>query len=157
MALLTDRAINGSYGKLFLGAQWLANIQRVEAAMAIEKQEVRPAGTRETGYKAMNTTGAGTISGLRVTTFWLKTMGSYQRVPRSQMPSFTLRYTLDDPDSFGVEEIELTRCKIWHVPFGYQNNTLLEESLEFTFQNHNLLSCIDGNLDEYRDGGTSKC
>jgi hypothetical protein len=105
----------------------------------------------------MGTAGEGTISGFKVTTFWVRQIGAFQRSPRSSHPAYTLRFIIDDPDAFGAEEIELTRVKFWEANFGYQNNEILEESIPFTFQNHNLLQCIDGNLDEYADGGADNC
>lgn len=157
-ALNVDRVINGSFGKLYLNHDtWLANVQRLEGRITIDRREIRPAGTRELGYKAMGTAGEGTITSLRVTSLWIRQVGEYQRTPRSKHPSYVLRYVLDDPDAFGQEEIELTGVKFWEVPIGYQVNEILEEGVPFTFQNHNLLQCIDGPLDEYADGGTSNC
>jgi hypothetical protein len=157
-ALSSDRVINGSFGKVYLqDGRWLANIQRVEARIAIERREIRPPGTRETGYKAMNTTGEGTLSGFKVNSFWVREIGRYQREPRSKHPRYTLRYVLDDPDAFGQEEIELKYVKFWEAPLGYTANEILEESVPFTFQNHNLLQCSDGTLDEYADGGDDHC
>jgi hypothetical protein len=158
MPLAAERTINGSYGKLYLGAQWLANIQRVEARITVERREVKVAGTRHTGYKGMNVTGEGTMTGLKVTDFWLKLISRYMRDPSSFIVPLTLRTTLADPENGGVEELELIHCRFWEIPFGFQVNELIEEAITFTFENINIHSCLSDDTEGFAGGdGVNEC
>jgi hypothetical protein len=108
---------------------------------------------RQTGYKATGTAGDGTITGFKVTSYFLRTVGAYQRHSRSRQVPALIRYELDDPEAFGSEVVELIGVKFWEVPIGFQVDELVEEAIPFTFINHNMLSCIDGALDEWETEG----
>ena len=156
--LAAERTINGSYGKLYVGATWLANIQRVEARITVERREVKVAGTRHTGYKGMNVTGEGTITGLKVTDFWLKLVSRYMRDESSFIPPLTLQTTLADPENGATESLDLVRCRFWEVPFGFQVNELVEEAIPFTFENINIHSCLGDDTEGYASGdGANEC
>jgi hypothetical protein len=158
MPLAAERTVNGSHGRLYLGATWLANVQRLEARITIERREVRVAGTRRVGYKSMGVTGEGTISGLKVTSFWLKFISRYMREQTSRLPPLTLSYTLADPDNGGTEAVDLVRCTFHEVPFGYQVNEILDESIPFTFEQINIHSCLDDDWEGYADtDGLNDC
>jgi tail tube protein len=156
--LAAERTINGSYGRLFNGENWLANIQRLEARITIERREVRVAGTRHTGYKGLNVTGEGTITGLKVTDYWLKLISRYMRDSDSHVQPLNLRYELADPENGGVESVELIRCRFWEVPFGFQVNELIEEAIPFTFENLNIHSCLSDDMGGFEDvKGINEC
>lgn len=157
MALNPDRTINGSYGELFLDGVWQTQVQRVEGRITINRREVRLAGARQTGFKATGTSGDGTITGFKVTSHFLRMVGAYQRHSRSRQVPALIRYELDDPEAFGAEVVELLGVKFWEVPIGFQVDELVEEAIPFTFINHNLLSCIDGNLQEWESEGQDNC
>jgi Phage tail tube protein len=157
MPLAAERTINGSHGKLYLGATWLANIQRVESRITIERREVRVAGTRRVGFKHMGVTGEGTITGLKVTSWWLKFISQYMRVSTSTVLPLTLRYVLADPENGGTEEVELVRCQFYEIPFGYQVNEILEEAVPFTFEQINIKQCLSDNWEGYIDQDGQIC
>jgi hypothetical protein len=158
MPLAAERTINGSYGKLFLGATWLANIQKVEAKITIEKKEVRVAGSRRVGFKHMGVTGEGTITGMKVTSFWLKYISQYMRQQASFLQPTTLSYTLADPENGGTESVDLIRCQFFDIPFGFTVNEILEEAIPFTFEQMNIHSCLDDNWEGYADvDGLNAC
>lgn len=157
MALDPSRTINGSYGELFIDGVWQTQVHRLEGRITINRREVRLAGARHTGYKATGTAGDGTITGFKVTSHFLRLVGAYQRNSRSQQTPALLRYQLDDPEAFGAEIVELVGVKFWEVPIGFQVDELVEEAVPFTFINHNLISCIDGNLDEWSSEGQDNC
>jgi hypothetical protein len=149
MALDPSRTINGSYGELFIDGVWQTQVQRVEGRITIQRREVRLAGSRQTGYKATGTAGDGTITGFKVTSHWLRTIGAYQRHSASRMADSMIRYTIADPENGGIEEVELLGVKFWEVPIGFQVDELVEEAIPFTFVNHNMRQCIDINLDTW--------
>ncbi len=159
MPLAAERTVNGSYGKLYLpDGTWLANVQRVEARITIEKREIRVAGTRRVGHKGMGVTGEGTITGLKVTSYWLKLISRYMRQQTSKIPVLTLTYHLADPDNGGDEFVDLVRCEFFEIPFGYQVNEILEEAIPFTFEQINIHSCLEDNWEGYADtDGINEC
>lgn len=153
MSLNPSRTINGSYGELFIDGVWQTQVHRVEGRIVIQRREVRLAGSRQTGYKATGTAGDGTITGFKVTSHWLRTIGSFQRHSTFFQPDALIRYVLEDPESYGKEEVELLGVKFWEVPIGFRVDELVEEAIPFTFVNHNVRSCIDGPLDTWSSEG----
>jgi len=148
-----SRTINGSFGELHIGGVWQTQIQQVSGKITITRKEIKLAGSRQTGYKATSTTGDGTIQGFKVTSYWLKVIGAYQRHASSFMPEATITLRLNDPEAYGIEEIELLGCKFWEVPIGYQVDELVQESIPFTFVNHNLRQCMDGSMETWVSEG----
>lgn len=144
--LIPEVTINGTFGELRNADtnEWYVNIQEVDARMRQDRTEVRPAGQRGMGYKAMGTMGEGTIRGFKVTSNFLLSVSKLMREPRSKQDVYNLIYKLDDPEALGVERIRLGRVKFWEIPFGFSMNTLVEESIPFTFEVLEPLDVITG-------------
>lgn len=144
-SMISEVTINGTFGELYdENGTFLSNVQQVDARLTIERQEVRVAGQRGVGYKMKGVSGEGTITQFKVTSAFLALVAGTFNAPRTKMKVGELRYVLDDPEALGVEEVRLKRVKFWEVPFGYQNNELVEEAIPFTFEGIEVVRGISG-------------
>lgn len=144
--LIPEVTINGTFGELRIADtnEWLVNVQEVDARARIDRTDVRVAGQRGLGYKAMGVSGEGTLRMYKVTSRFLKSVTSLMQDNRGRMEIFNLIIKLDDPEALGVERIRLGRVKFWEINFGYNVNALTEESIPFTFEVFDLMDEITG-------------
>lgn len=144
-AMISEVTINGTFGEVYdQNGRFLANVQQIDARLTIERQEVRVAGQRQVGYKMKGVSCEGTITQLKVTSDFLKSIASVHQNGRARMQVGELRYRLDDPEALGVEEVRLKRVKFWEIPFGYQINELVEEAIPFTAEGIEIPQAISG-------------
>lgn len=142
MALDASRTINGSYGEVWHDGVWLTNVENAEATVDIDKEEVKRSGTRWTGHKVIGLKGSGTITGYKVTSEFIKLIGSVAS-DRSKPYVTELIYKLDDPESFGAERVRLKGVQFDKIPLGkFEVGKIVEEELPFTFSGFDLLDEI---------------
>lgn len=136
------RTINGSFGEVWLDGEWLTNIQSAEAVVDIDKEEIKRSGTRWVGHKVTSLKGSGTISGYKVTTDFIKLIGSVSNNTRKPyVTSIILK--LNDPESYGYERIQLKGVQFDQIPLGkFEVGSLVEEALPFTFSGYALMNTI---------------
>jgi hypothetical protein len=62
---------------------------------------------------------------------------------------FTIR--VDDPDSWGAEEIQLLGVRLWEIAIGYTMGDLLEREIPFTWEYEKLIQGVPrpGNLGDW--------
>lgn len=144
--LIPEVTINGTFGELWLAdtSEWLVNVQEVDARLRIDRAEVRMAGNRGMGYKALGVSGEGTVRMYKVTTRFLESISRLFRDGRGRMEVMNMIVKLDDPEALGVERIRLGRVKFWEINFGYNLNNLQEESIPFTFEVFEIMDAITG-------------
>jgi hypothetical protein len=142
MALDATRVINGSYGEVWKDGLWLTNVQSAEATVEINKEDVLRSGTRWTGQKVTTLKGSGTIKGYKVTSDFIKAIGSIAS-DRGKPYVTELIYKLSDPESFGTERVRLKNVQFDQIPLGkFEVGALVEEELPFTFSGYDLLDAI---------------
>ena len=142
MALDATRTINGSYGEVWTEGKWLTNVQSAEAIVDIEKEEIKRSGTRWTGHKVVGLTGSGTITGYKITSDFIKSVGAVAN-DRNKPYVTELIMKLDDPESFGAERIRLKAVQFDRIPLSkFEVGSLVEEELPFTFSGYDLLDEI---------------
>jgi len=148
-----DRVINGSYGSLHvvqssgsttLAPEYLAQVRSVTARIAINRQEIVPVGDSWTRYKKTNYTGDGSFVLWKATSKFIKLME--EAVNTKSVPRLALNIVLEDPESLGVEEIQLNDVKIWEVPMGFDAGELIEETIQFTFEGFIVVKKITGDV-----------
>ena len=140
----SEFAINGTYGTLMVNGVLISEVQRIEGSIRINRRDLNVAGHLGQRYKMMTHSGEGSLSYVKVTSRWLKEISLPFRKPGSVPSIFTIRYLLDDPESLGNEEVVLSGCRFWEVPFGFNVNDIIEESLSFTFEGMKILQEITG-------------
>jgi hypothetical protein len=145
MPFVPEVTINGQFGELYdETGKFLSTVQRVEARVMVERQEVRPAGQRAVGYKMKGTSAEGTITQFKVTSDMLTKVSNPLQNPRQKQFVGELLYKLDDPEAIGAEWVRLKRIKFWEINLGYQMNELVEESVPFTFEGLEVVRAISG-------------
>lgn len=144
--LIPETTINGTFGELRDADtnQWLVNVQEVDGRLRVDRQDIRVAGQRGTGYKAMGVSGEGTLRMYKVTDQFLLSVSKLHQNNRGRMDVYNLVLKLDDPEALGVERIRLGRVKLWEINFGYNVNTIQEESIPFTFEIFEIMDAIVG-------------
>lgn len=142
MALDATRVINGQYGEVWQEGKWLTNVQSAEATVEINKEEILRSGTRWKGHKVTSLSGSGTIRGYKVTSDFIKLIGSVAS-DRGKPYVTELILKLDDPESFGAERVRLKSVQFDQIPLGtFEVGSLVEEELPFTFSGYDLLDAI---------------
>jgi hypothetical protein len=142
MALDSSRVINGQYGEVWQDGKWLTNVQSAEATVEINKEEIMRSGTRWVGHKVTTLKGSGTIKGYKVTSDFIKSIGSVAS-DRGKPFVTELIYKLDDPEAFGAERVRLKSVQFDQIPLGkFDVGAIVEEELPFTFTGYDLLDEI---------------
>jgi hypothetical protein len=142
MALDSSRVINGQYGEVWKEGKWLTNVTKAEATVEINKEEIVRSGTRWVGHKVTSLKGGGTISGYKVTSDFIKAIGSVA-ADRGKPYVTELILKLNDPESWGAERVRLKGVQFDQIPLGnFEVGSLVEEELPFTFSGYNLLDEI---------------
>jgi hypothetical protein len=142
MALDATRTINGSYGEVWHDGVWSTNVTNAEAIVDIDKEEILRSGTRWVGHKATKLTGSGTISGYKVTSDFIRLIGSIAS-DRGKPYVTSLIYKLDDPEAFGAERVMLKGVQFDQIPLGkFEVGAIVQEELPFTFSGYDLLDKI---------------
>jgi hypothetical protein len=147
MSLTPEYTINGSFGEVWdESGNWLANLQEVTFRVAIDRRDVMRSGTRRMGYKAMGTTGEGTIRGFKVTSQFLMRVVPMMQSDTARQFVGQLLVKLEDPEALGVERVLLKSVKFWEYGGGWQVNELVEEEIPFTFEDISVPTQIRGNM-----------
>ncbi|AJA42472.1 hypothetical protein AJ85_05640 [Alkalihalobacillus alcalophilus ATCC 27647 = CGMCC 1.3604] len=143
MPMDTDRLINGSFGELWEDGQWLDNVDSVTAEVAIEKINVKVAGTRWEGHKVIGLSGTGTVSGYKVTSKMIQQQ-IWAAGDRGVPTTTELIAKLDDPESYGHERVRLLNVKYDKVTLAnYTVGEVVKEETPFTFTRFELLDPIE--------------
>lgn len=138
-------AINGSNAELFTADnEKITEVQRLEGSIRINRRDIPRAGTRSIAFKAMTVTGEGSMTYVKVTSRWLREISELFRSETQIQRRYNFRYRLDDPEALGVEEVRLINVRFWEVPFGFNVNDIIEESIPFTFDRMEILQAIEG-------------
>lgn len=135
--------MNGHFGEVWEAGRWLTNFNEVEAEVEIKKEEIKRSGTRWVGHKITSLTGKGKLKGMKVTSEWLKKIGQV-RDDRATPYYTELIYKLDDPEAFGCERTRLKNVMFDKIPLQkWKAGDIVEEELEFTFVDYELLDTIE--------------
>ncbi|MBN2981957.1 MULTISPECIES: phage tail tube protein [Cohnella] len=127
------RAILGTYGQVFVDGVWQTNINHLEAAVEVEKRELKLSGSEWTVHKLGAKKGTGTMSGFKVTSDMI----------RRGFAKFEIINKLSDPEAYGFERVKLIGCVADRIQLA--NWTAGEEVTEetaFTFEGYELLDPI---------------
>lgn len=128
-----SRAINGSYGKVFIDGQWKSQFDTLEAYIEIEKRELKLSGELWTRHKVIGFKGTGTLSGLKITSEMLARATT----------RMTLIAKLDDPEAYGAERIKLMNVMVDRLQLAnFKPGEEVREEIPFTFEGAEPLDLI---------------
>ncbi len=113
--LQPEFTVNGSFGQLFAPVgEYLAECQRIEYTVRINRRDIPRAGTRITAYKAMTTQGEGTFGLLKTSSKFMRIVSEMMRGGNSQVQRvFSMKVRLDDPEALVWVRKHLAGC--WAV------------------------------------------
>lgn len=138
---LPEKAINGTYGELWLDDYYLAEVLSLEAKATLEKTEVNQARTLVKGYKITGIDCKGTIKLNKVTSYFLTKLSD--SIKKGKVVKCTIISKLADPDSEDVERVKLTGCVFDEITLAnWEVKKLGEESIPFTFTGWEVLDSI---------------
>ena len=146
MSLQGERTINGSWGELRdENGDWISHAQDITFTLRIRREEIHRSGTTKVAYKRMGSMGEGRLRQYKVSSAALVRMIRQYSNEREPLFSGQLMVKLDDPDSLGVERILLKQVKFWEIDGGFRVNEIIDENLEFTFEDIDDIDQILGN------------
>ncbi|MGM0846890.1 MAG: phage tail tube protein [Bacillota bacterium] len=132
--------INGTYGSVFFEGEFLSNVQNFSAQIDFNKEEIFLAGRKFASHKTMGATGTGSMSGFRVNSRFMELI--LEGAKDAGRPFYTeLIGKLEDPEMGGkVYRVRLSKVSFNSIPLlNYEVNSVLNEELEFTFENAEIL------------------
>ena len=143
MAFNTNKVINGTWGKVWINDDWMANATALEAKVTIEKEEIKQTGTLSKGYKVTGIDGKGTVKLNKVNSYFIKLMS--ENIKNGQSTICTITSTLADPASDGQQEsITLYGCIFDEMTLiDWESKKMGEESIPFTFTDWDVTDTID--------------
>jgi hypothetical protein len=161
-AAVEQRFIDGNFGRIYHNGNYQADLREFSGRLSIERREIPRAGTNGTIYRRGRIAREGSFRLGYVDTRFTKLLIDYanktpdeMRAARGQgidiFPSFEFTIALDDPDSWGAEEIKLMGVRFWEIGLGFAQNEYLERDLPCTWDTEMVVKGIPrpGNLDGY--------
>jgi len=127
------RAINGTYGELYLEGEWQTNVTAVTVDVEFEWSELKVCGTRWTQNKLVGVKGTGTITGFKVTSDMMKRIMPMTDDDNGAVKT-ELITKLKDPESFGIERVRLTNVKFDKIPINWKAGEVIEQEIPFRFE-----------------------
>lgn len=141
MKFSPEKAINGTFGSVWIDDYFLAEVTGLEAKVSLEKTEVNQVGTLAKGYKITGIDGKGTVKLNKVTSYFINLLS--KNIQEGKTTTCTIISKLDDPDSDGVERIKLKGCTFDELTLAnWEAKKLGEESVAFSFTGWEILDTI---------------
>jgi hypothetical protein len=144
-----EKRIDGMYGEVWVnrgnGVEWWADVVNVTGTITVERKPVNPAGTVQTYNKRGRVTREGTLTFDKVDSRLEREFITAVNKPLAERRSaanrglnwfnrFSLHIKLDDPDSWGLEEIVLQNCEWWTLPLGFSLTEMRQTEMQFTWE-----------------------
>lgn len=137
-----NRVINGKFGKVWWDGELLAEIQGFEAKMTINREEVPFVGEMAPDSKITGVAIEGTMKLKKVFSRGQKKL--VEAYLKGEDPRSTIVASLDDPDAYGAERINLSNVWFNEVTLmAFENGTLGEEEIPFGCTDVEYLDLID--------------
>ena len=141
MGFSPEKAINGTFGSVWIDDYFLAEVTGLEAKVSLEKTEVNQVGTLAKGYKITGIDGKGTVKLNKVTSYFINLLS--KNIQEGKTTTCTIISKLDDPDSDGLERIKLKGCTFDELTLAnWEAKKLGEESVAFSFTGWEILDTI---------------
>jgi hypothetical protein len=153
LSTIEERRIDGNYGEVFHQGKYQGDILDISGRIAIERRELPRAGTNTMVYRRGRITREGTVRLGKVDSRFEALIINYasksaaeHRAARGQgrpvFPDTEFTIKIDDPDSWGSEEIKISGVKIWEIGIGFTSGDMLERDLPITWHTEQLLHAI---------------
>lgn len=121
--------ISGSKGKLWLNGKLLAEVISVESKVTINREAVMMAGSYDEDSKITSMSCEGSFVLHKVYSTEKDFIESFQK---GEDVRFQLYVTLDDPDAFGRESVQLDNCFLNEITIAqFESGSILEREYPF--------------------------
>jgi hypothetical protein len=150
---LEEREVNSEYGELWHEGYYQGDLIAFSGTISIERRDVPVAGQDDTVYRRGRISRTGTLSVAKCDSRWEALIIYYAGLGVDQrrtlrnagidpFPSTTLLIRLDDPDSWGEEDIQIVGVKFWEIGLGYAGSSIIQRDLPVTWQSESMLDAI---------------
>lgn len=142
---IEERQIDGNYGEIFHNGHFQADLRDFSGRLAIERREIPRAATNTMVYRRGRITRDGSVRIGKVDSRWENVFVQYANMSAEEkrqrraagipiIVDSQLLIKLDDPESWGAEEMVLFGVKFWEVGIGFTMDTLTERDIPVTWQ-----------------------
>jgi len=150
---LEQREVNSEFGEIWHEGHYQGDLIAFAGSLSIEKREVPVAGQDNIIYRRGRISRTGTLSVAKCDSRWEAYMIYFaglsvqaRRKLRNEginpVPPTVLMIKLDDPDSWGAEEIALYGVQFWEIGLGYAGQTIIQRDIPVTWQSEKMLRAI---------------
>jgi hypothetical protein len=131
MAMDSSRAINGSFGTVYIDGEWATNFNSGEIVTDITYEQVRRAGTRTLGNKPTDIAHSGTIRGYKVTSELAKKVAQIKDDTKGAYVTEIIM-KLADPQAYGFERVRIKGVQFTRIdPIRFEHGSLVETEWPF--------------------------
>lgn len=133
MAMVSTSALSGTFGKLFHEGEQMLNVFGFELNGEITYEDVRRAGTRSKGKKAIDYEITGTIQSYYVSTEFVKRIAQIMDDKKGAFVT-ELIGTIEDPENpeIGRQKVRVKNVQFTNIPIlNYSHGELVEQELQF--------------------------
>lgn len=108
MAFNADRAINGTFGEVYVDDEKIAEVVAVNGKLELQYEDVPQAGILGKPRKMVSVSGKGSIKFTHVTTRFAAKIA--QAIKENRTPRFEVMSKLHDPSAYGYETVWFHDC-----------------------------------------------
>lgn len=136
-----NEVINGTFGKVYINGNKLANIKSFEAKLTVEYEEIDIAEDPGKHQKYMGYSGEGTMVLHKVDSTILKMMKDDLKA--GKVPDIMIVASVSDPNSKGTERVQFDEVTIDELTLlKFELKTIGEEEVPFKFADFTPLDLI---------------
>ena len=137
----SQNIISGTFGSVWVNNEEWLHVNKFEAKVTGEFEDVNMAGKLTTGKKFMGWTGEGTIVAQKVNSTVTKMLA--ENFKKGIMPEIKIVAKLADPQALGAERVEILDVTFSEfMLLNFEVKTKMEEEIPFTFEDYNLIDLI---------------
>lgn len=142
MALDSAKVIDGSFGTIYEGPDWLTNFMSGELVTDITYEEIKRAGSRAIGNKATTVKHSGTISGYKITSELAQRVAQINDDTKGALVT-ELTMRLSDPTSYGYESVRIKGVQFTKIDvMKFEHGTVVEQEWPFVCDGYEWLNPI---------------
>lgn len=120
----------------------MAEVKSLEAKISLSTEEIKQAGTLDTGFKVTGKSGSGTVTLHHVTSYMKRKIG--ENLQNGKTTVAKIVSAVNDPQSRGEERVTLLDCVFTELTLAnWELGKMGEESIPFNFSQFELTNMIE--------------
>lgn len=137
----SNKVWRGTFGKVWVDGELMANIKSFEAKAAIDYEDINVNGDFGTKKRYMGYSISGTMTLHKFDSFIVKKLKN--AVQTGEMPEIGIVASVNDPSGDGVERVALYEVMFDELTLSkFENKTVLEEECPFTAGSFEFLDVV---------------